>query len=55
MTENRISLFHGREDIIGNVKRQLEANFRRAVVIFGHSGSGKTSVMAKCASQVISL
>ena len=54
MAENRIAQFHGREDIIENVNHQMEENHRRVVVIFGHSGCGKTSVMAKCASLVIS-
>ena len=52
MAENRIQLFHGRDDIIENVRNQIQTDSRNPVVIYGASGCGKTSIMAKCASLV---
>ena len=52
MAENRIQLFHGRDQIIENVHNLVEADSTKPLVIYGDSGCGKTSIMAKCASQV---
>ena len=44
--------FHGREDILARISSYLTSNRSKPLVIYGASGSGKTSVMAKAATSV---
>ncbi|KAH8870836.1 NACHT domain- and WD repeat-containing protein 1 [Schistosoma japonicum] len=44
-----IKEFHGRDNILKDVKRYIQGDSTDPFVIYGQSGSGKTSVMAKLA------
>ena len=44
---SRCEVFEGREDVIKAVKSYLDSSSRLPYVIYGKSGCGKTSVMAK--------
>ncbi|XP_077990677.1 NACHT and WD repeat domain-containing protein 2-like [Glandiceps talaboti] len=52
--------FHGREDLLGNIRSYLQKRLNEnpaaasPMVIYGQSGSGKTSVMAKAVLQTSS-
>ncbi|ELU16966.1 hypothetical protein CAPTEDRAFT_23665, partial [Capitella teleta] len=53
MAKDRCQVFHGRERLLGRVQKELNASRgSRLIVIHGQSGSGKTSIIAKCAQQV---
>ena len=50
-------MFRGREDIVAEIKDYLtrpciDSDFREPLVLYGVSGSGKTSILAKAASMV---
>ena len=44
--------FYGRKEFLAASKETLLDNETRAVILFGESGCGKTSIMAKIATQV---
>lgn len=45
----------GREDVLEQIHHYVTGNNQRPLVLFGESGCGKTSLMAKAASQVMLL
>ncbi|EDO47108.1 predicted protein, partial [Nematostella vectensis] len=44
--------FHGREEFLDSVKQALLSNGQRITVLYGESGCGKTSIMAKICALV---
>lgn len=50
----RCKTFQGREKILDQVTSYFHRNSTQALVVYGNSGSGKTSVMAKAASLIYS-
>lgn len=49
MCKSRSEIFRGREDILGRVLDYLYHPAKEPLVVYGESGSGKTSVVAKAA------
>lgn len=54
MCETRSKAFHGRQDVLGAIKDYLRHIHSQPMVIYGDSGSGKTSIMAMVAQQAAS-
>lgn len=52
MAVSRCDMFHGREDIMAKVQNHVTSASDSPLVIYGDSGCGKTSVMAKAANLV---
>ena len=53
MAKDRCSIFHGREDLLEKVQTILSRDTnRQPIVVHGHSGCGKTSLMAMTAQKV---
>lgn len=52
MCKTRSLVFKGREDILNKVRRYLSNPTDQPVILYGLSGSGKTSVIARSASLV---
>ncbi|XP_064619858.1 NACHT and WD repeat domain-containing protein 2-like [Lineus longissimus] len=57
LCQKRCSVFHGRENIVDRIKNiltnaQQSLISQQPLVVFGESGCGKTSVMAKCAQTI---
>ena len=50
--KNRCELFRGREECLARIRSLILVGNGRPVVVYGKSGSGKTSLMAKIAQQV---
>ena len=48
----RVEMFRGRESIIEQVKSYVLGSAEEPLVLHGHSGSGKTSIIAKSASLI---
>ena len=48
----RVDTFRGRQDIIARVEAYVKGTCNEPMVLYGVSGSGKTSVIAKAASLV---
>ena len=48
----KVERFHGREDVLTNIHTYIMSDSAKPFVIFGESGCGKTSVLAKAAMQV---
>lgn len=46
--------FYGRNDVLSSLRNILTSNRQQVVVVHGVSGSGKTSVMSKCITEVAS-
>ena len=44
--------FHGREEILAQIQSFLSSNHQKPLVVYGKSGCGKTSIMAKVAASV---
>ncbi|KAL8578635.1 hypothetical protein ACOMHN_007093 [Nucella lapillus] len=49
---NHVSAFQGREDVVQMIRDYVLGSSPRPLVLYGLSGCGKTSLMAKAASQV---
>ncbi|KAK0046460.1 NACHT and WD repeat domain-containing protein 2 [Biomphalaria pfeifferi] len=45
--------FQGREDVVDRIREYVTGDSNLPLVLFGESGCGKTSLMAKAASQVV--
>ena len=52
MCQSRSQVFRGREDIMSKIQQYLIEPANQPLVLYGMSGSGKTSVLAKCASMI---
>ena len=50
--ELKVSRFHGRKDILSSIESYLTSDSNQPFVVYGESGCGKTSVLAKIAKQV---
>ncbi|XP_070184794.1 NACHT domain- and WD repeat-containing protein 1-like, partial [Littorina saxatilis] len=48
---NHVTAFQGREDVVEQIHDYVMGTSRKPLVLFGLSGCGKTSLMAKAASQ----
>jgi flagellar biosynthesis GTPase FlhF len=50
--QKKCKAFFGRKEFLGSIKNGLTNNDKRSIVLFGESGCGKTSLMAKVATDV---
>ncbi|XP_045162803.2 NACHT and WD repeat domain-containing protein 2-like [Mercenaria mercenaria] len=55
MANERCSMFHGREDILIDIKCYLNQQMEDPIILYGQSGCGKTSIMAQTAKMVPSI
>ncbi len=46
MVQQRCSLFHGRQEVLSQVQKSVREANHQPIVLYGASGTGKTSVMA---------
>ena len=51
--KDRNQVFYGRDDIINSIKNLVTSHGNEIIVVHGISGCGKTSIMARCVSQVL--
>jgi signal recognition particle GTPase len=52
MAKDRCQMFQGRERLLSSIQQKLNTSRGKPLVMHGLSGSGKTSIIAKCAQQV---
>ena len=52
MAHDRCRIFHGRDDLLDKLQTILSRDSRQPIVVHGHSGCGKTSLMAMTAQKV---
>lgn len=55
LAHERCNKFRGREDILMKIKDNLLNSNGQPIILYGHSGCGKTSLMAKTAQMVFML
>ena len=53
--ELKVARFHGRKEILSSIESYLTSDSNQPFVVYGESGCGKTSVLAKIATQVKAL
>jgi flagellar biosynthesis GTPase FlhF len=50
--EKFVSMFQGREDVVEKVHQYISGKSQQVLILYGESGCGKTSLLAKSASMV---
>ena len=50
--QSKSKMFHGRKEFLKNIKETITTVENRVIVLHGASGCGKTSVMAKVATEL---